>query len=45
VEQHPPYRFEAEPRERPPTIGSFVTAADRARFASYPRSPTAPREK
>jgi hypothetical protein len=38
VEQHPPFRFEPEPRRGPPTIASFFTPADRERFAKYPRS-------
>jgi hypothetical protein len=36
VERHPPFRFEPGPRRRPPGIGDFFTASDRARFASYP---------
>jgi hypothetical protein len=38
VERHPPFRFEAGPRQAPPTIASFFTADDRKRFAAYPRS-------
>jgi hypothetical protein len=36
VEAHPPFRFEAPPRRRPPTIADFFTPADRERFAGYP---------
>jgi hypothetical protein len=36
VEGHPPFRYEAPPRRRPPTIADFFTPADRERFASYP---------
>jgi len=38
LQRHPPYRFEPRPRSQPPSIASFFTAADRERFATYPRS-------
>ncbi|HEY8153898.1 MAG TPA: hypothetical protein VII72_07215 [Myxococcota bacterium] len=39
VDRHPPFRFEAAPRARPPRIADFFTASDRKRFAAYPRGP------
>jgi hypothetical protein len=45
VERHPPHRAEEGPRSPPATIASFFTPADRARFASYPRSSAALRAK
>jgi hypothetical protein len=43
LERHPPFRYQEEPRRRPPTIASFFTPADRKRFAAYPREVAAPR--
>jgi hypothetical protein len=35
--RHPPFAFEGSLPSRPPSIADFFTAADRARYARYPR--------